>query len=354
MSFPVVPEMHVDQGDYRVSDLIGWQRDATLDLRPHFQRGSVWKERDKSFLIDSLVRGFPIPMIVLQHEERDGPTDLIRRVVDGQQRLRTIIAFVNRELLKDPSASDEWKYRPTGMGPRAPRLSFIDLPQQAQSRILQTRLSVATIEAGVSPGQVLEVYDRLNSTGSPLTAQELRYARRQGAFSTLCYELARANQSRWSDWKIFTETDVSRMKEVEFTAELLLLLMNGIGKTGRSEIDNAYVEHQDIVPNAERLEQRFRFCMDSLSRALAFPAKPDSIRTFRTRGWFYILFAWVDSHPEPSKALAAALPEVAHKIDVDRKTNAELVRSVTGSASDKASRDARYKYLTSALQEVLG
>ena len=352
MTLPEFPEMHVDQGHYRVSDLVGWKRDATLDLRPHFQRGSVWKERDKSFLIDSLLRGFPIPMIVLQQEERNGPADLIRRVVDGQQRLRTIIAFLERSLLEDADDNDTWAYQPSGIGRRSPRFTWDDLPPEAQGKIMRTRLSVATIEAGATPSQILEVYDRLNSTGAALTAQELRYARRPGAFADLCYTLARENQTRWTDWRLFNDADIARMKEVEFTSELVLLLRDGIAKTGRKEIDAAYDDFADAVPDATALADRFSRIMNRLDDVLAMPTSPDHIRSFRSRGWFYALFAWLDRHSNYKKDLSHALPKVAQRIDSDRKSNPDLVRAISGSASDKASREARFSYLAEAIETL--
>src|SRR2546428_2618250 len=87
---------------YKVADFISWQRANTLVLSPEFQRRSVWKPGAKSYLIDTIVRGLPIPIIFI----RDRRTDLnslesVREVVDGQQRLRTVIGFVAPELLKN-------------------------------------------------------------------------------------------------------------------------------------------------------------------------------------------------------------------------------------------------------------
>lgn len=351
----LIEELSPDQGHYTVRDLIGWQRDLTLELRPQFQRGSVWKPKDKSFLIDSLVRGFPIPLLVLQNEERSSPTDVIRRVVDGQQRLRTIIAFIEPELLHDRDDSDNWLFYPfTSEGPSARGFRFAELEPRLQNRILSTRLAVSTIQSGATVGQVLEVYDRLNSTGSPLTAQELRYARREGRFSDLCYRLARRHQSRWLDWRVLREAEISRMKDVEFTSELILLLMNGISKTGRKEIDDAYDDFAKAVPNEAQLEAQFDETMDALDDALGSPPRRDTLRTFRSRGWFFVLFAWQAEY-EPLRAgdLQAALQDVAVKLQKDRRTNPELIRAISGSASDKASRESRYTYLADSLEELL-
>ena len=63
----------VSKTNYKVSDFIAWAKAGTLILSPSFQRRSVWPIGAKSFLLDTIVRGLPTPIIFL----RDQKTDLI-------------------------------------------------------------------------------------------------------------------------------------------------------------------------------------------------------------------------------------------------------------------------------------
>ena len=85
----------------KVSDFLGWQRDGTLILSPSFQRRPVWKPIAKSYLMDTIVRGFPVRVIYIRERVDLDRQQTVREIVDGQQRLRTIISFVAPDALTD-------------------------------------------------------------------------------------------------------------------------------------------------------------------------------------------------------------------------------------------------------------
>ena len=81
---------------YRIHDFVTWDANKELVLNPYFQRRSVW-DPQASLLIDSILRRMPVPKIYMR-TKLDVRTQRIRReVVDGQQRLRAILAFANNE-----------------------------------------------------------------------------------------------------------------------------------------------------------------------------------------------------------------------------------------------------------------
>ncbi|HYW41605.1 MAG TPA: DUF262 domain-containing protein [Bryobacteraceae bacterium] len=82
------------QNDWNVAVLYDWHRKGRLDLQPHFQREYVWETKPelRSRLIESLLLDIPIPPIYLG-QEAGGRLE----VIDGQQRLTTLLKFVNNE-----------------------------------------------------------------------------------------------------------------------------------------------------------------------------------------------------------------------------------------------------------------
>ena len=81
-----------------------------LRPKPEYQRGTVWKLPQKQGLIDSLLRGYQIPLFYVHLEERSnnytGEVEKTAWIVDGQQRLVTfaILAAALRAFSAFPSA----------------------------------------------------------------------------------------------------------------------------------------------------------------------------------------------------------------------------------------------------------
>lgn len=273
---------------YSVSDFITWQKNGSLALSPSFQRRAVWKAGAKSYLVDTIIRGLPIPIILL----RDLPSDLStftpkREVVDGQQRIRTLISFVAPQLLSDYNArSDDFsicKSHQKEFGGKR----FSDLPKDIQQRILDYQFSVHCFPASTDDREIFEIFGRINSTGVKLNAQELRSAEYYGEFKTLAFTLAAEQLTRWREWQVFTEYNLARMDEVEFTSELMILIIKGITEKSDKVIRNFYREYDTVFNEGEEVARRFRNVLDFVNDKFANDMKP----LFYKKTVFYCLFA---------------------------------------------------------------
>ena len=283
-------ESQITRTVYTVSDFISWQTSGSLSLSPSFQRRPVWGQGAKSYFIDTIARGLPVPIIFL----RKLPSDItshqpIREVVDGQQRLRTIIAFIDSGLLDDCNPdSDLFTVRKTHNKELAGK-NFNKLPESAQQRILDYQFGVTVFSSDTDDKQVLQIFARMNSTGTTLNGQELRNAEFFGEYKTLMYSLSSEQLDRWRKWSVFTESNIARMDEVELTSELIQMMYKGVVARTKKSLDNMYKDHDSQFPNASIATRRFRHAMDVIDEGFG-TAVAD---TFSRRPLFYCLFAAV-------------------------------------------------------------
>ena len=78
---------------HRISEFYRWQTEGSLKLNPPFQRNPVWSDKNRSYLIDTVLNQLPVPEIYMQVDTNEnGYTKYI--VVDGQQRIRAILDFI--------------------------------------------------------------------------------------------------------------------------------------------------------------------------------------------------------------------------------------------------------------------
>jgi len=152
-----------------------------LKAKPEYQRGTVWKIGQRQGLIDSLLRGYQIPLFFVHIEERKntftGGVEKTAWIVDGQQRMAAVVGYLNNEFaLPDPDRSKPGSTLPAGSKERPSwtGLKFGELAQEDKDRLLTTDLHVIEMSAD-SPNEVRDLFIRLQA-GTPLTAQEKRDA----------------------------------------------------------------------------------------------------------------------------------------------------------------------------------
>jgi len=142
----------------QIIDMIG---DGDIDLAPDFQRQYVWKAPQRWGLVESILLGIPLPSFYF-NEERSGTL----QVVDGVQRLTTVKQFAEGKF-----TLDEMTYL-KGLQNKG----YADLDGVFRRRFQQTQIVAHVIDPQTPYRVKFDVFKRINTGGSPLSAQEIRHS----------------------------------------------------------------------------------------------------------------------------------------------------------------------------------
>jgi hypothetical protein len=192
---------------------------GNLNLEPGFQRQSVWAERDRAKLMDSILRNYPLPAIFLYKREDEG--HLIFDVIDGKQRLESIFMFIG---------AMRGRYATKTQLPGTDSVEWADwsLLKRKSQQHLVTGYEIPVIEVDGDMGEIIDVFVRINSTGKALTPQEKRKARYYNSpFLKEAARVAHRLEKYFLDNGMLSSGQLSRMKHVEIVCELMLSLIQG-------------------------------------------------------------------------------------------------------------------------------
>ncbi|MDD3179242.1 MAG: DUF262 domain-containing protein [Opitutaceae bacterium] len=212
-----------------IKDLENLYEDSLLNLEPGFQRQSVWSERDRAKLIDSILRNYPLPAIFLYRREHDG--QYIYDVIDGKQRLESILMFMG--LMRG-------RYWLKTQLPGHDEIEWIDWRRLCKRRLqhLITGYRIPAIEVDGDISDIIDVFVRINSTGKALTPQEKRHAKYYNShFLKEADRLARRYEWYFTDMGILSAGQISRMKHVELMCELMVSIHQGDVINKKSALD---------------------------------------------------------------------------------------------------------------------
>lgn len=163
-----------------ISELILMKSKGELAM-PDVQRELVWSKSQKQMLIDSLLRDYDLPKFYFRDMESDDKQ--LYHVIDGQQRLNAIFAFVNGEYELSPDADDV-------DGEVIAGKRWQELSSYLQSQLYNRCLDIVHL-IGYTDEEIDEMYLRLQN-GTPLKAPEKRRAI-AGNMRVVVGELAKHN-----------------------------------------------------------------------------------------------------------------------------------------------------------------
>lgn len=346
-------------------ETISWFRDryreGTLKIKPPYQRKPVWAARQKCSLVESILLKLPVPEIYIQQSTTpEGQTTYA--IVDGQQRIRTVLQFVGSET--DPDQTEYNKFVLDKLSPLSPlaNKAFGDLSDDEKRAFYGYKFAVRYLNTALE-SELRDMFERLNRFLTPLKPQELRNARFTGPFVRFTLKLA--DLEYWAENRIVTATMIRRMGDVEFASELVIGTLHGPQGGSASDIDSYYVQYEDYedeFPGQKEAEKLFDEALTTVRNLL-----PEIKSTrWSNKTDFYSLFVAIASIlrnrktlrsskvPGARKALLEFAEEVYKRLADDHARVAKgaiaYARAVEKGANDKARRAQRHAVVTSLLE----
>ncbi|WP_158682889.1 DUF262 domain-containing protein [Lactobacillus sp. CBA3605] len=203
-------QVDYDTRDYPIKYLVdGFETD--LFVIPNYQRKqSIWPQHDKERFIESLILGYPIPLIFLSDTE-DGQLE----IVDGLQRITTLKEFINDELtLKKMDKLTSLK-----------SFKFTNLPLSEQRRLKAKPLRVIVLRKSTDEETRIDLFNRINTSGTNANPAEIRGGSQAlNKFMVLIKELA--NHKTFLDLVNLSDNKLKRQENVELVSRFFAFAHN--------------------------------------------------------------------------------------------------------------------------------
>ena len=158
-------EIRTTAVDFSFGELLNLHRDEEIVIRPEYQRLFRWSNEQRSRLIESIIMGLPIPPIFLIENENG-----VLELIDGLQRTSSVLQFLDHDAIGQPElilAGCDFIKNLNGK-----TLNTIDTVTRL--KIKRTPIRATIINKSGDAFVKYELFKRLNTGGSLLSAQEIR------------------------------------------------------------------------------------------------------------------------------------------------------------------------------------
>ena len=217
-----------------VERVYGFYASNRFLVNRRYQRKLVWSIDEKRAFIDSLQKGFPVPLILLADTKYENGDRF--EIIDGMQRLNAITSFVEGEFDLDGKFFDLEAMAETKLQVDSGALvqKSPKLDRSICVKIVGYNIPL-TIYPNASHKQIDEIFRRINAYGKHLSRQELRVAGVTGSFSQLVRTLAAQIRG---DVSASDKLYLSLMKTISITSRDLPYGLN---------VDNLYWVKNNIL-----------------------------------------------------------------------------------------------------------
>lgn len=207
--------------EYTITSIISLWESGELKI-PDFQRNYVWKIEQASKFIESLMLDIPIPSLMF-YEDKES----YMQIIDGQQRIKSILLFTGAidKNSASPHEKSMCKFTLTGLANDSPynNRSYDDFSPK-EKRIFKNKVSlyvnIISLKDPDNLSSIYYIFERLNTGGTLLTAQEIRNCIFSGPFNNFLLKL-----NEYENWKKFitNKTSESHQKDIELILRFFAL-----------------------------------------------------------------------------------------------------------------------------------
>lgn len=218
----------------KISDLVGMIKRHELILQPEFQRKLVWNPKHKEAFIDTILKGFPFPEIYIAQRGIDIENLQAEQVVvDGQQRLSTIMNYLEGETF----------------GKKIP--PFREIGEDAQKAFLSYDVVIRDLK-DASEDTIKEVFRRINQTHFSLSDIEINNAIYDGEYISTAKDIL--DELVKEDIPIFSDAEISRMADLDYILMMMSTLQGGGYFAGNKATEDFITKFDADYPEAERIK----------------------------------------------------------------------------------------------------
>ncbi len=163
--------LRTDRLDLSFGEIISMYERNEIIIKPAFQRYFRWTEEQQTRFIESILLGIPIPPIFVATDSEG-----VWELVDGLQRLSTILSFVGILRSEDEGIrkKNNWILLAGDRVEKLEGFTYTSLPNKFRLNLKRATCRVEILRWNSSYDMRYELFNRLNTGGTPLTQQEIR------------------------------------------------------------------------------------------------------------------------------------------------------------------------------------
>lgn len=321
-----------------------------------YQRSpSIWPASARSYLIETILKGFPMPKLALHQQTDLKIRQTVKYVVDGQQRTGTIFDFYSNKLTLSRSLELE----------DARGRNYESLTDDLQEAFLSYLLYFDQFEAGTDE-DVREYFRRINSYTAPLNSEEHRHAQYQGQMKWFVVLLSDKYGEAIVNLGSLAPNSVVRKADAKLISEIVHAMLHGVTTTNKTTLDSMYRRFDTTTAFSTALQDRLD---EAIGTALDQILEWSGLRQtalLRTHMFYSLLLAtilcqrpWPELGSDAAKGIAstaeAKLLELAAAVESpdEHKKYEKFVKASVDKTNVKDQRRQRVDWMVQAISGAL-